>query len=81
MCLSLHYSFLYNELPRLSHDENFQCAAVEVWGFIDKERTKMLQLINENGDAQEVQKSVLDNKENNYILDLLGKGYSTMVRD
>jgi hypothetical protein len=65
-------------LFRLSHDEHFQCAEVEVWGFIDKERTKLLELIK---DKEGPVKSVLDNKENTYILDLLGKGYSAMVRD
>ena len=75
----------YNN-KQLTEQSEFSVKTIECWGFI--ERAKSIELIetyramlkaeNENGPQF---KSVLDNKENTFVLELLGMNYSAMIKE
>jgi hypothetical protein len=71
--------------PPLSGASPFRVQVVELWGFVSPENLSALHspadedAVDEEGKKKN--KSVLDNKQNTFILDLLGKNYSESVRD
>jgi hypothetical protein len=69
--------------PSFVPDYEFECKTVELWGLIPKEKLRFVKDEIEaflKGDPEH-KKSVLDNKDSTFILDLIGKGYSAMVRE
>jgi len=63
--------------PCLAHDNEFSSKIIECWGLIPQDKLKMIQEFEQQ--QKEKTKSVLEDKQNTYILDLLGKNYSSMI--
>ena len=71
--------------PSLSSVSPFALKHIELWGFIINEKAhlirKPLKFEKSEDEEDNKPKSILDNKDGAFILDLLGKNYSALVRE
>jgi hypothetical protein len=78
-------SLTYSNTESISSEATFQIKTVELWGFIPHERVHLVRRFEEKLRLEREEdgkpKSVLDDKEGGFILDLLGKNYSAMVKE
>lgn len=65
----------------LASENEFRVKTIECWGFVEPAQTKFIEDSAQETEDTEKKKSVLDNKQNTFILDLIGKNYSSMVRE
>jgi len=70
----------------IASGQDFKIKSIECWGFLplDKVRFMLKEEEKEQEDSKEDEKkvkSVLDNKDSAYVLELLGKNYSSMVHE
>jgi len=64
----------------LAKESSFQIKSVELWGFVQPDKIQFLdQQIPQEGEQKK--KSVLEDKQNTYVLELLGKNYSEMIHE
>ena len=78
-------SLTFGNPEKLSSENSFQIKTVELWGFIPSERVHLVRRFEEKLKLEREEdgkpKSVLDNKEGGFILELLGKNYSAMIKE
>lgn len=61
--------------PTLSSSEQFRVRTIECWGFVEKEKMDSI-LKKQEEEAANAGRSVLNQKDTAFMLDLLGKNYS-----